>query len=178
MSEQDETPGVNLRPGQAFGTTRPTASSDQAASEDRPIPPSRAQLESGESPSGRRSAGTWGKPTQQEIELCYKIWQIHLMTKRVREPIQVYLSEAEREELDRKAGEMGVSRSEALRRGVAALRWTGSGRGAGEPDFVRELGLQDLVSPRLAAPGKPPPRAPVAPLEDLLAELSQDREDR
>jgi hypothetical protein len=100
------------------------------------------------------------------------------MTKRVREPIQVYLSEAEREELDRKAGEMGVSRSEALRRGVAALRWTGSGRGAGEPDFVRELGLQDLVSPRLAAPGKPPPRAPVAPLEDLLAELSQDREDR
>ena len=42
--------------------------------------------------------------------------------KRVREPIQVYLTEAERAGLDRLARELGVSRAEVLRRGVAALQ--------------------------------------------------------
>jgi hypothetical protein len=39
----------------------------------------------------------------------------------VREPIQVYLTRGERATLDRVARELGVSRAEVLRRGVAAL---------------------------------------------------------
>ena len=100
------------------------------------------------------------------------------MIKRVREPIQVYLSEAERAELDRKAREMGVSRSEALRRGVTALCPEEAGKGAAEPGLMRTLGDGYLVSPRLAAPGEPPPRAPVAPLDELLDEMSGDRGNR
>ena len=42
------------------------------------------------------------------------------MVKHVREPIQVYLSGQERAELDQAAEELGVSRSEVLRRGVEA----------------------------------------------------------
>jgi hypothetical protein len=42
-------------------------------------------------------------------------------TKRVREPIQVYLAEDERRVLDRLAKEAGVSRAEILRRGITAL---------------------------------------------------------
>ena len=41
--------------------------------------------------------------------------------KRVREPIQVYLTGAERATLDRLAREMGVSRAEVLRRGLLAV---------------------------------------------------------
>jgi len=40
---------------------------------------------------------------------------------RVREPIQVYLTHAERATLDRLARELGVSRAEALRRGIEVL---------------------------------------------------------
>ena len=55
------------------------------------------------------------------------------MPKTVREPIQVYLTDAERAELDRLAGSLGVSRSEVLRRGVSALRTTGPAIGAVGP---------------------------------------------
>jgi hypothetical protein len=41
--------------------------------------------------------------------------------KRVREPIQVYLTGAERTTLDRLARELGVSRAEVLRRGIEML---------------------------------------------------------
>jgi len=40
---------------------------------------------------------------------------------RVREPIQVYLTPAERSTLDRLAQELGVSRAEVLRRGIETL---------------------------------------------------------
>ena len=42
-------------------------------------------------------------------------------TNTVREPIQVYLTQAERAKLDRLARELDVSRAEALRRGMDAL---------------------------------------------------------
>ena len=41
--------------------------------------------------------------------------------KQVREPIQVYLAEDERRLLDALSREVGVSRAEILRRGIAAL---------------------------------------------------------
>ena len=42
-------------------------------------------------------------------------------SKRVREPIQVYLTRVERGALDQLAQELGVSRAEVLRRGIDAL---------------------------------------------------------
>ena len=95
------------------------------------------------------------------------------MAKRVREPIQVYLTEEERAELDRLAGALGVSRSEALRRGVGAL----------DPHTPVAGPLADLVAEGLVSPARlrttePPPRMPVAPLRELLAELEADRGDR
>jgi hypothetical protein len=95
------------------------------------------------------------------------------MPKRVREPIQVYLTDAERGELDRLAAEMGISRSEVLRRGVASL----------EPGTKASGPLADLVADGLAQPaalegGEPPTGQPVAPLADLLVELRTDRGDR
>jgi hypothetical protein len=95
------------------------------------------------------------------------------MPKRVREPIQVYLTGEERTELDRLAAAMGVSRSEVLRRGVAVLDPSRPGAGP----------LADLVAAGLATParvegGDPPAGRPIAPLADLLAELRADREDR
>lgn len=94
------------------------------------------------------------------------------MPDAAREPIQVYLTPEERARLDRVAREMGVSRSEALRRGIRAI----AGRGEGEA--LRALVDEDLVTPPTAAPGEPPPSGPVAPLEDLLTELGEDRRDR
>jgi hypothetical protein len=94
------------------------------------------------------------------------------MAKAVREPIQVYLTPAERAELDRAAQEREVSRSEALRQGIRALHRTiydGS---------LRDLVESGVVQPALAGPGSPPPSAPVAPLEELLTELGEDRSDR
>lgn len=93
----------------------------------------------------------------------------------VREPIQTYLTAEERTELDRVASELGVSRSEALRRGITALgrpRYGGS---------LRELAGDGLVTPPLAGGGdpvRPPPSRPVAALEELLDELARDRRDR
>ena len=42
-------------------------------------------------------------------------------SRSVREPIQVYLDRSEREDLDRLATKLGVSRAEILRRGIRAL---------------------------------------------------------
>ncbi|MDE3172273.1 MAG: ribbon-helix-helix protein, CopG family [Gemmatimonadota bacterium] len=91
------------------------------------------------------------------------------MPKPVREPIQVYLTPAERAELDRAARELGVSRSEALRRGIEAVTGTANG-GA-----LRDLAAAGYVTPPAVGPGAPPPSVPVAPLETLLAELADDR---
>ena len=96
------------------------------------------------------------------------------MTRHVREPIQVYLTQAERTELDRAARDLGVSRSEALRRGIAALR-----RRAATWGPLADLASEGLVAPPRAEAGGPPPRgAPVAPLSKLLDELRADRKDR
>lgn len=94
------------------------------------------------------------------------------MGNTVREPIQTYLTPDERSELDRVAQEMGVSRSEALRRGIRALRRPG--HAAALSDLVE----QGLVTPAPAAPGEPPPSRPVASLDELLGELAADRADR
>lgn len=94
------------------------------------------------------------------------------MARRVREPIQVYLTAAERAELDRAAGEMGVSRSEALRRGIQAVdvgRYSGA---------LRDLADEGYVTPPAAAPGPPPPSKPVAPLDEILRESAADRGER
>jgi hypothetical protein len=91
------------------------------------------------------------------------------MVKRVREPIQVYLTGQERAELDRAAQELGVSRSEVLRRGVEAMRTRPL---AG---LLRDLAAEGYVAPARIPAGEPPPSKPVAPLEDLLAELEADR---
>lgn len=94
------------------------------------------------------------------------------MTSRVREPIQVYLTASERDELDRAAGDLGVSRSEALRRGIRALT---EGRYAGD---LRDLVEEGSLTPASTGPGEPPPALPVALLNDVLAGLARDREDR
>lgn len=95
------------------------------------------------------------------------------MVKVVREPIQVYLTPEERAELDRAALAMGVSRSEVLRRGIAAVegrrRYDGS---------LRTLVEDGVVTPPTIRPGAPPPSHPVAPLADLMSELDEDRRDR
>ena len=93
------------------------------------------------------------------------------MSKVIREPIQVYLTPEERAQLDRAAGEMGVSRSEALRRGIRAVDTT---RYSG---ILRDLADEGYVTPPTAGPGPPPPSAPMAPLRELLAELAHDRSD-
>ncbi len=95
------------------------------------------------------------------------------MVKRVREPIQVYLTEEERAELDRLAAAMGVSRSETLRRGVAALAPTTLATGP-----LAGLAEEGLVAPARLEPGEPPAGRSVAPLCDLLDELRADRDDR
>ena len=94
------------------------------------------------------------------------------MAKSVREPIQVYLTPEERARLDRAAAELGVSRSEALRRGILAV---GAARYEG---LLRDLSEAGYVTPPRAGPGAPPPSAPVAPLHVLLDELSGDRGER
>ncbi len=95
------------------------------------------------------------------------------MVKRVREPIQVYLTEEERTELDRLAAAMGVSRSEALRRGVSSLAPTTQATGP-----LADLADEGLATPARLEGGEPPARRPVAPLCDLLDELRADRDDR
>ena len=100
------------------------------------------------------------------------------MARRVREPIQVYLTAAERTELDRAARDLGVSRSEALRRGIAALRRPAAAWGWGRGPLA-DLASEGLLAPPRAQASGPPPRGtPVAPLGELLGELRADRDDR
>lgn len=66
--------------------------------------------------------------------------------RRVREPIQVYLTTAERARLDRLARELGTSRAEVLRRGLDALTGTGTAQ-----DYDP---LDDLIG-AFDAPGAP-----------------------
>lgn len=94
------------------------------------------------------------------------------MTDRVREPIQVYLTPAERAELDRRSADLGVSRSEALRRGIQAL-------GArGIPGAIQPLVSDGHLTPAANPAGVPPPGPPVASLAEILAELEGARGDR
>jgi len=91
---------------------------------------------------------------------------------KVREPIQVYLSAAERESLDRVAAELGVSRSEVLRKGLERIA-----------ERERDAALVDLVRrgwlrPPVIRGGPVPQGEPVAPLADLLKELDELRADR
>jgi hypothetical protein len=94
------------------------------------------------------------------------------MARRVRDPIQVYLSPEERAELDRAAHAMGVSHSEALRRGIRAIAGTQT------PGAFRDLADGGYLTPPTTGPGVAPPSAPVACLKDLLVELAEDRTDR
>lgn len=94
------------------------------------------------------------------------------MSDRVREPIQTYLSGDERAELDRAAARLGVSRSEALRRGIRALSR------ADRHGPLAELAADGVVTPPRRGPGDPPPSLPISPLAEILDELDRDRTDR
>jgi hypothetical protein len=99
------------------------------------------------------------------------------MAARVREPIQVYLSTAERASLDRVAAELGVSRSEVLRRGLEAMS---------EPQKAGDAALADLVRrgilhpPLRSTKGLLPlrDRKPIMSFEELMADLEEARADR
>ena len=92
----------------------------------------------------------------------------------IREPIQVYLSTAERDRLDRLASNLGVSRSEVLRRGLEALAQAERPGDAALADLVR----RGWLTPPLVTGGPVPEGEPAAPLAELLAELARDRADR
>ncbi len=92
------------------------------------------------------------------------------MVASVREPIQVYLSADERAALDRAAAELGVSRSEVLRRGVDAVAGRTPSQGS-----LAGLAHDGAVVPPTDTSGTPPPSLPVAPLGEILEELSADR---
>lgn len=65
-------------------------------------------------------------------------------SRRVREPLQVYLTAAEREQLDRLAQQTGLSRAEVLRRG---LRSFAAEQQAGDSPMLKlidELASADL----------------------------------
>jgi hypothetical protein len=91
---------------------------------------------------------------------------------RVREPIQVYLSTAEREKLDRVAKRLGVSRSEVLRRGLEEVAERD------EDAALAELIRRGSLRPPLIKGGPIPPGRRVAPLDELLRELDEARSDR
>lgn len=91
------------------------------------------------------------------------------MARIVREPIQVYLTADERAELDGVARNMGVSRSEVLRRGIELAG------GAAYAGPLRDLVEDGYLTPAATGPGAPPPSAPVARLRKILAELEADR---
>ncbi len=98
------------------------------------------------------------------------------MTPNVREPIQVYLTEAERARLDASAGALGVSRSEVLRRGIDALQRPLTG--ADVPDALTPLVDRKLLTPARSSVRAVPASLPVAPLAEVLAGLELDRSDR
>lgn len=91
------------------------------------------------------------------------------MGKIVREPIQVYLTPDERAELDGTARDLGLSRSEVLRRGIVLAG------GAAYAGPLRDLVEDGYLTPAATGPGAPPPSAPVARLRKVLAELEADR---
>lgn len=91
---------------------------------------------------------------------------------RIREPIQVYLSTAERDQLDRLASRLGVSRSEVLRRGLEGI--AERDKDAALADLVR----RGLLRPPLSTGGSVPPGKPIAPLDELLKDLDEARSDR
>ena len=94
------------------------------------------------------------------------------MARTVREPIQVYLSQEERDRLDREAARLGVSRSEALRRGLLALA---SHQYVGPSAALADAGY---LTPPTNPSSEPPPRHPVSTLDEVLAGLADDRADR
>ncbi len=62
---------------------------------------------------------------------------------------------------------------------VAELVPPASGRALSPADAaLAELVRQGSLTPPLGRTGDPAPRLPVAPLEDLLAEISEDRAER
>ena len=91
---------------------------------------------------------------------------------RVREPIQVYLSTAERERLDQVAKRLGVSRSEVLRRGLERI--AERDRDEAMADLIR----RGILRPPLITGGPVPQGERVAPLAELLKELDELRSDR
>jgi predicted transcriptional regulator len=93
---------------------------------------------------------------------------------RVREPILVYLSSAERERLDRVARRMGVSRSEVLRRGLDEVAQRDSEQA--RADLVR----RGLLKPaeKTYTPIPESERRPIMTLEQLLKDLDEFRADR
>lgn len=92
------------------------------------------------------------------------------MKKRVREPIQVYLTEEERSDLDDLAVDLGLSRSEVLRRGITMLSQSAL------PDEP-VIGTA-LLTPAAVTGGPVPTAPPVASLSELLDELRDDRDAR
>ena len=97
------------------------------------------------------------------------------MEDKVREPIQTYLTGEERAALDRVARDLGVSRSEALRRGIQALgAGVGEGGGRGPLSELVAEGSVTLPGEPLAVPEVPP----VALLAEVLEELRRDRDYR
>ena len=93
---------------------------------------------------------------------------------RVREPIQVYLSTAERERLDRVAGRMGVSRSEVLRRGLEQI--ADRDKTEAHADLVRRGILKPALHTYTPVPDHE--RNPIMSFEELMADLDEARADR
>ncbi|CAN5857373.1 hypothetical protein BH20GEM1_BH20GEM1_00510 [soil metagenome] len=98
------------------------------------------------------------------------------MAARVREPIQVYLSTAERDRLDRLASKLGVSRSEVLRRGLDAMAETEKPGDAALADLVRRGILRPAL--RSPAPLEESERKPIMTFDELMADLDDARADR
>ncbi len=112
-------------------------------------------------------------PLPNLLTLEIKFGKFATMKRNVREPIQVYMTEGERAELDQVAASLGVSRSEVLRRGVTTM---GSTRLGGGP--LMDLIAEGVVTPAKAKPALPPTCKPVARLSEILKDLDADREDR
>lgn len=92
---------------------------------------------------------------------------------RVREPIQVYLSTAERERLDQVAKRMGVSRSEVLRRGLEEVAERE------KEEMLAELVRRGILKPALHTytPIPEHERRPIMSFEELMADLDEARAD-
>ena len=66
----------------------------------------------------------------------------------------------------------GANRDQVVGTGIEAMDGTRYG------GLLRDLAEEGYVTPPQAGPGAPPPSAPVAPLETVLAELADDRGER